>query len=306
MIQFALRPFSALCKKVMEECKTILTNYSQIKSMENDKLMIPTIRRAFNCMKLHLIITSFIFGCYDLAFSSLKIFTETITPLIFIVSILFGLFRFANYLLEKAITKNRLILATNVFFVSNIYIIICAMLNFTYTPGYTDNDKMICLCICIFWIIHSFNLIPGMLSVKLTLFVISLIILIYLGKPKLGYGLVTIIGHSIGYIVQIYIIWEKYHDECLILNKVEYEKNVNCFLQNQFPEAIFTLDLNLEIINPNEKALNLLKSSNKMTFKDFALELKNENGKSLFDDLFWAIKLKMLNIKRKWLNLRKL
>jgi len=97
-------------------------------------------------------------------------------------------------------------------------------------------------------------------------------------QPKKGFGFITIIGHLSSYIIQIYYIWEKYHDECQILNAIEYEKNVNSFLQEEFPDPVFTLNSNLDLVKINEKADKLLCNNEKMTsFKDFTTSLISES-----------------------------
>ena len=285
MFSFVMKPFSTLVKKIKDECSTIMMNYAQIKCMENEKLMIPNIRRAFNCLKLQLIITSFFFGCYDLTFSSIQDFIVTLTPIFIMISFVLFIFRCASSWLDKALSKNKVVQATNVYFVANIYVVLIVTFNFKFLTGYTDIDRSICLVICILWIIHSFNLVPGLISIKISLYLGVSFLLLLILKPKFGYGYVLIISHLIAYIVQIYIVWEKYHEECLILNKVEYEKNVNEFLYNQFPEAIFTLNAQLEIQKMNEKGLKILNICNKTSFKDLALELLSEKGKSLYSNL---------------------
>jgi len=127
-----MKIFAVILKKVKEECSTLLQNYSHLKSMENEKLMKPTIRRAFYCMKLHLIITSLVFGLYDVAFSSFQDFALTLAPIFIMISFLILIFKYTNSWVEKALSQNRIILATNVFFVANFYVVIIIMLSFTY------------------------------------------------------------------------------------------------------------------------------------------------------------------------------
>jgi len=136
---------------------------------------------------------------------------------------------------------------------------------------------------CIVWIVYSFNLVPGMLSIKLSLYFIITSILVLLGQPK-GYGLASILCHAIAYIVQIYLKWQKYHEDCQILNKV-YEKNISEYLQTHFPEAVFTLDNKLNAMKTNEQGIKLLQLNNVSYFKDLAISLVNDKNETLYNDI---------------------
>ena len=69
----------------------------------------------------------------------------------------------------------------------------------------------------------------------------------------------------------------KYHQESQILNSIEYERNVSNFLQSKFPESVFTLNSELDIIKINEKETNILLKSNKIFFKEFGVDYINKN-----------------------------
>jgi len=258
--------------------------YRKIQSYENNKLMIPTIRKAFTCMSSHLFITSIIFEIYNLSLVKFQGITASVIPLIFMISVLLIVFRIAKHFLEKALSSNRIDLASNIYFISNGYIVILAMLNFRCS--YSEYDQVICLCICIFWLTHSYNLIPGKYFLKIFFFLITCLILFLICQPKRGFGFITIIGHLSSYVIQIYYIWEKYHDECQLFNTIEYEKNVNRFLQEEFPDPVFTLNSNLDLVKINEKADKLLCNKEKITsFKDFTSALMNETNSNLYTEL---------------------
>ena len=152
-------------------------------------------------------------------------------------------------------------------------------------------NRIISLCVSIFWIIHSFNLIPGNFRNKISLYLVSVFIMFLMIKPKWSYGIYILIAHIIAYLPQIYVIWERYHSECKTFNAVEYEKNINNFLYSQFPEIIITLDSKYEIIRINDKASKLFEDQKYKNFKEYSSELKNENDITLYEELIEKNKL---------------
>ena len=176
-------------------------------------------------------------------------------------------------------------MATNIYIVANIYVIIITILGFKFLPGYTDYDRAYAMLICFYWILYFYNLIPRRFIIKISGYILGVSILTFVTNPPFSYGTYLYLGHFIGNFFQLYYMWEKYHEDSLILNTVEYEKNVSNFLQNKFPDPVFTLNSKLDIIKQNEKAAILLQESNKIFFKEYASEIINEKGKNLNEEI---------------------
>ena len=263
----------------------ILIRHNKIQSFENDKIMIPTIMNAFECLKYQFIITSIVNSILYPSINNVQELLKTIIPFFICICLVIFIFKQVHLWLEKVLETKKVLLATNIYLASNIFISILMVFTFRITPEYTDNDRSIALCICFFWIIHSFNLIPGKFIIKLSLYLVTTAIMMIIIKPKWSYGIHVLIGNIIAYIPQIYIIWKKYHNECKIMNEIEYEKNINSFLYNQFPEIILTLNFQYEIIKMNEKGSSLFHHQKFKNFNEFASELFNENNENLYEDL---------------------
>ena len=88
----------------------------------------------------------------------------------------------------KAIKNGKVLLATNIYFLINIYVSVNVMIVASLDNGYSEYDKSIIFVICIMWIIHSFNLIPGKIVFKIALYIFGIFAFFLIAQPKAGYG----------------------------------------------------------------------------------------------------------------------
>jgi len=90
-----------------------------------------------------------------------------------------------------------------------------------------ENDNCLVLTFCLNWITHFFHLIPKQFILKGILYYISCIILLVIDRPNNLIGTIVVIANIIGHSIRQYIILTKYHENCVILNKIETEKSIN-------------------------------------------------------------------------------
>ena len=279
------RHFSSFLFETIFYLKEFPQNYNQIKNIENDKLLKPVIKKAYFAVQVHLLITAGIYGAC-LIFSSKSFFSIIeLLHLFLLLALCGGVFFFANKWIGHSLNNNKIKLATNIYFTSNIYSGFIPVIGFSYLEGYTDYDRAILLPIVLYCYIYFLNMIPGNILSKILQYIFAMIFILIIIKPRFSYGTFILIAHFIGGIVQLYINWERYHEECQLLNQIEYERNVSNFLQNKSPEPIFTLTKNLEIYKCNEKASLLLKEIGVSTFKYFSLLLQSSHHLNLYKTL---------------------
>ena len=247
--------------------------------------MKPIIIRAYKCMMIHILCAGIVFGIYILSNFFHQELIVTILPILAILLIFLICFKLGKSWVESAIKNDRLVLATNIYFCICIHISLVTMIVFKYLSEYTEADKGIGLVLCFYWMVYSFNLIPGNINIKFILYFSTCVLLFIIARPTIGYGIWLLIGNIVGHLIQLYIHWKRYHEDSKILNQIEFEKNANAFLQAKFPEAVFTLNQKLEIINGNDKGLSLIKGKNESDFKEYAKNLINDQGNNLVEEM---------------------
>lgn len=271
-----------LFNEIAKSYREFMKDYVEIKKNENKKLMKPIIMRAYKCMMLHIFAAGVVFGIYILSNIFHQKLVVTILPLFVIILIFLICFKFGKEWVENSISNDRLVLATNIYFCICIYISIVTMIVFQYLNEYSEVDKGIALILCFYWMVYSFNLMPGNIQAKFLLYCLTCILLFMIYRPKIfGYGIWLLFGNILGHSIQLYIHWKRYHEDSKILNEIEYEKNANSFLYGKFPEAVFTLNEKLDIVNGNETGFKLLERYKVKDFKQYSKNLINDQGMNL-------------------------
>ena len=143
------------------------TSYYEIRGIENDKLIKPLILSAYNCVTIHIVSGGIINILYHIFFSPSANVTITaflgLIPLF--ISCLYG-----KKWIGRKIEEGKTLISTNIYFGINLFISIFIMLLFIKTKEMNEIDVAMGLVLCYYWIVHSFNLIPGRIAIKIYLY----------------------------------------------------------------------------------------------------------------------------------------
>lgn len=186
----------------------VYKEYNEIKVIENEKLLAPNILNAYDCLKYQIVITTIVFQVVNSpTYSISKMFTNILTY-IFFDSLMIIIFQKAKKFLIQSLKEGKMIKASNIYLCVNIYVVIFVVSNFQFCQESTEYDRAIIMSACIFWMIHSINLIPGNFIIKISSYITTVIILSLIVNPRKSEGIIILLAHVIAYIPQIYIIWK--------------------------------------------------------------------------------------------------
>ena len=116
------------------------TKINTIQSFESDKILIPTIRKAFECMKYHFLITSVIASTFYLSFLSIKDALMTLLPFFISIGTMICLFGKVKLWLKKILREKKVIMATNIYFISNLSMSIALVYIFSTRNEYCETE----------------------------------------------------------------------------------------------------------------------------------------------------------------------
>lgn len=173
-------------------------NYEKIKAEENDKLMIQSIKKAYDCVNTNVFCAGLSYGIYNLIYlKDLSFLNATITLAALVITLTFC-FSYSKKWLENALKQNRINLATNIYLGVNTYISLITLIVF-FLNNYSEADMGIGLVMCIYWLHHYFSLIPGNVKAKIIIYLTADCFLFILCRPKLSYAVMMLLGNVIGF-----------------------------------------------------------------------------------------------------------
>ena len=256
-----------------------IQHYHEIKDIENDKLVVPIVKRAYNCLFIHYFFLVSTFLVYSILGVNDR-FTIILNILIAIFVVSFSLllrkYSYINFI------KNNILKATNIYIFVNLLAPISTTIGFKYWMSNDVCDESIMVVYSCYWLVHFFNLVPGKFTIKISLYFSTSFLIFAISRPSFTISIAVIISTVLSFGIQSYIVWSKYHEDSVLLNKVEAEKSINNYLQELNTNPIFNLNKNLEIIKMNLSASKLFNEKANTSFKDLAEGIHFDVGENLY------------------------